>query len=658
MSSSANTELNIWVKLKDDASKSLKGLDKSLKDLEPTFKRMTLIGTATFAGLASAVGLAVAESAKAEGSYAKFNTVFGELSGDMMDFINDIRSEMPTATHEIVRMSADLQDLLIPLGLTREAGADLTKGFVDLANKLGAFNDVDPTEVLEAFKSGLTGSSEPLKRFGINASIASLEARALKEGLLDAGQTLNDLDEEARNQVVAQALLAQSVANSSDAINGFAENNDSLIRRSQNLKATITEIKVAFGDIFLPMIDEATKKILPLVSNLREWVKANEDLAKTITLVTAGISATMVALGTIGLILPKVIEGFRLLTSGYKNLAKMEVLLPIISAIAGVFPKLTNSLLTMAVFMSGPWGTAIKVAIGLLTAIFVTSEQARGKVGGLLDGFLEFAGGLASGVLPALQSAGEFIMTMAQGLGDLFNTISESEAFSFTMGVISEALTSIGEVVQYNLMPALRELWTAISTNLAPLFGALGELLRATAPAWQALGKVLGAVLVVAVNAFVGALTVLIITITQVITWLTQLTTFIVNLLGPAIEKASGWISGFADTFKTVWEWINKAIDALGEFLSMAGEKISGSFKLPSFFRAEGGPVSAGNPYIVGEKGPEVFVPGSSGSILASGGGASYNVTIQGNTFIGERDLTEKVGQELITLYQRSNLVG
>jgi hypothetical protein len=43
-------------------------------------------------------------------------------------------------------------------------------------------------------------------------------------------------------------------------------------------------------------------------------------------------------------------------------------------------------------------------------------------------------------------------------------------------------------------------------------------------------------------------------------------------------------------------------------------------------FRAEGGPVSAGTPYIVGEKGPELFMPSGSGSIVPNsqlGGGVS-----------------------------------
>lgn len=51
-------------------------------------------------------------------------------------------------------------------------------------------------------------------------------------------------------------------------------------------------------------------------------------------------------------------------------------------------------------------------------------------------------------------------------------------------------------------------------------------------------------------------------------------------------------------------------------------------------FRASGGPVSAGKPYIVGEKRPELFVPNTSGTILPSvpsGGAAEFTVNIIGN---------------------------
>jgi len=58
-----------------------------------------------------------------------------------------------------------------------------------------------------------------------------------------------------------------------------------------------------------------------------------------------------------------------------------------------------------------------------------------------------------------------------------------------------------------------------------------------------------------------------------------------------------------------------------------------GSF-FKNLFRAEGGPVASGSPYIVGERGPELFVPRSSGSIVSNdnlsgmaAGGGGINIT-------------------------------
>ena len=71
-------------------------------------------------------------------------------------------------------------------------------------------------------------------------------------------------------------------------------------------------------------------------------------------------------------------------------------------------------------------------------------------------------------------------------------------------------------------------------------------------------------------------------------------------------------------------------------------------------FRAEGGPVGAGGAYMVGEKGPELFVPNSSGSIVpngamgggGSGGGASVNVTYNIASGVSRADLAPILEQE------------
>ena len=60
------------------------------------------------------------------------------------------------------------------------------------------------------------------------------------------------------------------------------------------------------------------------------------------------------------------------------------------------------------------------------------------------------------------------------------------------------------------------------------------------------------------------------------------------------------------------------------------GSLIGSIFGLPG--RATGGPVAPGRPYLVGERGPELFVPTSAGQVDASGGnggGRSVNVSIR-----------------------------
>lgn len=46
--------------------------------------------------------------------------------------------------------------------------------------------------------------------------------------------------------------------------------------------------------------------------------------------------------------------------------------------------------------------------------------------------------------------------------------------------------------------------------------------------------------------------------------------------------------------------------------------------------RADGGPVTGGQAYLVGERGPEVFRPAGAGTIEAPSGGLTVNVTVQG----------------------------
>ena len=68
-------------------------------------------------------------------------------------------------------------------------------------------------------------------------------------------------------------------------------------------------------------------------------------------------------------------------------------------------------------------------------------------------------------------------------------------------------------------------------------------------------------------------------------------------------------------------------------------------------FRANGGSVSAGSPYIVGERGPELFVPGAQGNIVPNNamGGSNIvvNVDASGSSVEGDSDQASQLGAML-----------
>lgn len=105
-------------------------------------------------------------------------------------------------------------------------------------------------------------------------------------------------------------------------------------------------------------------------------------------------------------------------------------------------------------------------------------------------------------------------------------------------------------------------------------------------------------------------------------------------------------ISGFVNTIKTMMDFIQSPGDGLKGILTSLFANTS--------FMAEGGPVSGNTPYIVGEKGPELFVPNSNGTIipndqLNAGSTYNYNFTINaasGNT----QDLVTEIKSVLVQL--------
>lgn len=120
-------------------------------------------------------------------------------------------------------------------------------------------------------------------------------------------------------------------------------------------------------------------------------------------------------------------------------------------------------------------------------------------------------------------------------------------------------------------------------------------------------------------------------------------------------------LSGIFDTIIKIGDGISSLISKLGEFR----DKAQSSFKQAQsgalgkiLGRASGGPVSAMTPYIVGERGPELFVPNQNGTIIPNGvsGGMAITININGGMYLSE-DAAETMGDLIISRLKMSNVI-
>ena len=113
-------------------------------------------------------------------------------------------------------------------------------------------------------------------------------------------------------------------------------------------------------------------------------------------------------------------------------------------------------------------------------------------------------------------------------------------------------------------------------------------------------------------------------------------------------EKSTTTASQFTQSFQDAFSQLGNILGGndpilgaiLGPVLGAVGNK-AGSFFTEQFgFKAMGGPVSMSKPYMVGEKGPELFIPQQAGTIVPNGAGGQGMVINQNINLmpdVGER---------------------
>jgi len=429
-------------------------------------------------------------------SMGKVGVVFGEASDEVVAWSKNSAKSLGLSQQSALEAAGTYGNLFQAFGLNKGKSKEMSTSLVELAADLASFNNTSTDDALLALRSGLSGETEPLKKFGIALSDVRLKEEAMSLGLIKS--TKDALNPAAKAQASYSLIMKDSTLAQGD----FARTSDGAANKQRILKAQFDNAKTSIGQGLLPV----ATKLFGVFGNL---IGAFNDLSpkmKNIILIGAGIAAAIGPIVTIfgaltagvGLLLTPVglvIGAIALVAAGFVYLYNTSE--PVRKALDGLIGAFKN-------FDLGNIGDSLKDVGKNLSKVVVEGLGALGDAIGnidwgkisvkVLDGLdqlkdaaFKFLGSIDWGGLAL--SVGKLIGKGFEALGKLFTDIDWKKVFGFILELGGDILALLGKIdwgkvaagVGTALLGALKLVFVAMPKGIIKmvtgLFSAVGDLL-------------------------------------------------------------------------------------------------------------------------------------------------------------------------------------
>lgn len=497
-----------------------KGFKRAQKDFERASKSMAGIGQAAkraaLGGIAigaAAVGAGVKLATMAsdvEESQNKVRVVFEESAKEVEAFASRGAKALGMTRGEALEAAGTFGNLLTATGLGEKQAATFSTSMVQLAADMASFNNASPEDTLLALRSGLSGETEPLKKFGVNLNEALLKQKALDLGLVKSTKGTLPAN------IKAQAAYALIMEQTQKAQGDFARTSDGLANQQRILKATIADLGAEAGAVLLPILNKVvafvSANILPVltafVAKIKDGQGPIQALSSTIR-ETLGPKAAAVFDAITGAV-AKLWDGLKTVASWVQdNRAWLEPLAVGVLAMVAAYKtwKAVTGLMALAqaalnvVLTANPIGVVVMAVAGLVAALiyaYKTSDKFRAVVdkafkvvkeagGKMLDFFRGLPGmiGSALGNLgDLLKDAGRKILQgLWDGLLDKWRKVKEwvggigkwIKDHKGPLTVDAKLLVPAGKSIMDGLGAGLASGWREVASQLDGYTVAIGD---------------------------------------------------------------------------------------------------------------------------------------------------------------------------------------
>ena len=272
----ANPALNINIKASDaDAHRALGRLQKDVEkvggQMDKTRKSTLSLGDAiTGAAIAYGMKEAVEAASNLEESQSKVAQVFGDSADAVQAFGEDAAQSIGQSEAQALEAVGTFGNLLQAFGLTAEQAQGMSIEMTKLASDLASFNNTSVQDAIDALRSGLSGESEPLKRYGVAINDARLKAEAMAMGIYDGVGALDAATK-------AQATYALVMQDTAKAQGDFERTSDQTANKVRIAQAEFENAKAALGESLLPTVAAGAETVAALAQGFADLPKPVRD---------------------------------------------------------------------------------------------------------------------------------------------------------------------------------------------------------------------------------------------------------------------------------------------------------------------------------------------------------------------------------------------
>lgn len=644
-------------RMQQDVDKSTRGVGAAFKKMGTAVKGLIAFTVAREVGRA---GLALINLASdAEEMQSKSKVVFGAFRDQVVADLTAFGDAVGRSSYELEGMASSIQDTFVPMGFSRGEAAKLSTELTKLAVDVASFNNASDSETMEAFQSALVGNHETVRRFGVVITEATLKQELLRMGIKKSADEIS-------NSEKVQARLNLLMSGTSDAHGDAEKTAGSYANQVKALMAALSELGTEIGTIFIPIATTLVGVLLDGATAARTFLQNIGILSRPAADQMAYLAGEIATLNDVITNSEAGLEGM----GGYANEFGGELVNKIDKAKTKIAELKKEQLELAKGFTSGgevPQGNSpaatVEPVISAKTQEKIDAANAEVAANTRL---YEIQQALNVAIIRGNKDKEVELRTLKERISIMDKlpelSIEEADAIARSRiqlelqkeaydkgtksagdyaGRIEEGKNAVLDLIDPNrqlhqTLSDIRQAYSAGAVSASDFKNAqdmVSEQIRETAPLYATLKSS-------AISAAQG----------------------IGTAFADALVEGKSAMQGLKDTFKSfVKVMIAKALELYVFNHILNGIfGLSGGSALPTRTlgaRATGGAMSGGQPYLAGERGPELIIPNSASTALnsnntrsAMGGGGGLQIVQNINVSAG---VSQTVKAEMLSLLPR-----